>query len=73
MPETQRTGRHQVERPAASTEPFPVEVTWLDGSRNEAWDELWRRIFRDVLGSRAAHLDTVDIIDKGNPGSGGSD
>lgn len=30
--------------------PLPTEVTWHEGDRNEAWDELWRRILSDVLG-----------------------
>lgn len=29
--------------------PFTAEATWLDGTRNDAWDELWRRILADVL------------------------
>lgn len=41
-----RRARGHRNRPAS----FTAEVTWLDGTRNDAWDELWRRILGDVLG-----------------------
>src|SRR3990172_287190 len=34
MPEMHRTGRHRAEHPPAATEPLPLEVIWVNGSRN---------------------------------------
>lgn len=37
--------RHQQPR----RKPLPVEAVWHEGPRNDAWEELWRRIFSEVL------------------------
>lgn len=51
-------GREQGRVESARSGPFPLEVTWVEGPRNAAWDELWRRIFADVLGTRVAATGT---------------
>lgn len=37
-----RRRRHRAPAP-------PIQVHWHEGERNEAWEELWRRILGDVL------------------------
>ncbi len=51
-----RRARGHRRRPA----PFATEVTWLDGTRNDAWDELWRRILGDVLGPSRHHEERTE-------------
>jgi hypothetical protein len=31
------------------TQPMAVEVLWREGERTSTWDELWRRILREVV------------------------
>ena len=39
---------------AGSKQQLAVEVDWLEGHRSAAWDELWRRIFSDLLTPKEA-------------------
>lgn len=47
-----RLGRPRRGAGATDEGAFVVDVTWVDGPRNAAWDELWRRMLADVLGAR---------------------
>jgi hypothetical protein len=29
--------------------PLPVHTVWVEGARNDAWDELWRRLLAAVV------------------------
>ena len=50
--------RHRDHADGSNADPYHLEVTWIEGPRNAAWEELWRRILADVLGARSQPEDS---------------
>lgn len=47
---------------------LPTEFDWREGSRTDAWRELWRRLLADVLAEYARSASLDDASDQAPDG-----
>ena len=54
-----------------SSQPMTTSVNWRNGQRAAAWEELWRRILRDVASSCDLGTDlSTTAVPEGGEGGG---
>jgi hypothetical protein len=73
-----RKGRAAVGKPKRGQRFVSIKSQWSEGSPIQAWDELWKRILRDVVskGNPGVELPDTAIPGRGEIGveiSGGSE
>jgi|GEM_PF-5656643 len=62
MGEEQGASQFQGDRDAGL--PMPTDFDWRNGSRTDAWRELWRRLLSDVLAEYARSMLTDEASDQ---------